>query len=387
MSKVRLLKVYSPYLPYIRNAYSHSPLLENASYQNQLKHVNGGFFAWGDGWKVYLEETGRYNVKEVVMNAESLQKQWATEHHVHFNEQDWKFEILEAQIVEFKPDIWFSLSSEITPDFRTRIRRKYPTIKFVIGYDGVCNHDSTFFRGCDMILSCLENTVEYYKKIGFNGYFLQHAFDQRVLSHLKRRKSLYDVSFVGGVRLSRWGHNERLRLLTQISKSVNIDLWLSDIPTVRRCFHTALAYLKRGQIRRLNGHLELCRSIPTLRKRSRGSLYGLDMFQTLADSKITLNNHIDIAGHKAANMRLFEATGSGACLVTDWKENILDYFEVDKEVVTYRNPQECAEKIDYLLKNEEVRKSIALSGQKKTLKEYSMKSLILKFEEEVLQFV
>lgn len=384
MSRIRILKVYSPYLSYIRQVYSRSPFLEKASYLTQLKHMNSGFFAWGDGWKVYLEETGRYNVEEVVMNAEYLQKQWAREHHVNFNEQDWKFEILEAQIVEFKPDIWLSLSAEITPDFRTRIRRKYPCIKYVIGYDGVCNHDPAFFEGCDTILSCLENTVDYYRENGFNGYFFQHAFDPRIVSHLKHREPLFDVSFIGGVTLSRQGHNERLKLLTQISKDINIDLWLSDVPTTKRRFRTACAYLRRGQLGRLYRHLGLCRDIPAFLKHAKDGLYGLDMYQALADSRIALNTHIDVAEAKAGNMRLFEATGTGACLVTDWKENLGDYFELDKEVIAYHHPEECIEKIDYLLKNEDVRQSVAHLGQKKTLQKHSLKSRILEFEEDVI---
>ena len=43
-------------------------------------------------------------------------------------------------------------------------------------------------------------------------------------------------------------------------------------------------------------------------------------------------------------MRLFEATGSGACLVTDWKENLGELFEPDVEVVTYRSVAECVKK-------------------------------------------
>ena len=32
-------------------------------------------------------------------------------------------------------------------------------------------------------------------------------------------------------------------------------------------------------------------------------------------------------------MRLFEATGCGTLLITDWKENIEDFFKIDKEIV------------------------------------------------------
>ena len=41
----------------------------------------------------------------------------------------------------------------------------------------------------------------------------------------------------------------------------------------------------------------------------------------------------------ANNMRLYEATGVGALLVTDWKENLGEMFEPGKEVVAYRSPE------------------------------------------------
>ena len=56
---------------------------------------------------------------------------------------------------------------------------------------------------------------------------------------------------------------------------------------------------------------------------------------------MTLNHHIDVAEAYAGNLRLFEATGVGTLLVTDWKKNLHEMFEAGKEVVTYRTPEEC----------------------------------------------
>ena len=50
-------------------------------------------------------------------------------------------------------------------------------------------------------------------------------------------------------------------------------------------------------------------------------------------------------------MRLFEATGAGACLITDRKVNLPAMFEPDVEVVTYSSVEECSEKVRYLLES------------------------------------
>ena len=98
------------------------------------------------------------------------------------------------------------------------------------------------------------------------------------------------------------------------------------------------------------------------------------MFRQLRDSRVALNTHIDISTHSASNMRLFEATGVGACLLTDWKENLGDLFEPDAEVVAYRDAEECVEKAKYLLAHESRRRDIAAAGQRRTLREHTFAS-------------
>ena len=103
----------------------------------------------------------------------------------------------------------------------------------------------------------------------------------------------------------------------------------------------------------------------------RPPLYGNKMFQVLHDSKATFNCHINISPRTANNVRLYEATGIGTCLVTDWKENLKDLFEPDQEVVTYRSYEECIEKVRWLLNNPNERERIAKAGQARTLKQHT----------------
>lgn len=117
-----------------------------------------------------------------------------------------------------------------------------------------------------------------------------------------------------------------------------------------------------------------------LRRLNRGDLFGLEMYQVLADSLLTLNSHIDAAGAQAANMRLFEATGMGTCLVTDWKQNLGSLFDLDREIVTYRNPAECCEKIRFLIDHPATRNTIAKAGQVRTLKDHSLRAEVLRFD-------
>ena len=98
------------------------------------------------------------------------------------------------------------------------------------------------------------------------------------------------------------------------------------------------------------------------------------MFRRLRDSRVALNTHIDISPVNASNMRLFEATGVGTCLLTDWKANLRELFEPDAEVVAYRDAEECVEKVRYLLDHEAERRRIAAAGQRRTLRDHTFAS-------------
>ena len=70
-------------------------------------------------------------------------------------------------------------------------------------------------------------------------------------------------------------------------------------------------------------------------------------------------------------MRLFEATGVGTCLLTDWKQNLSEIFAPDLEVTTYKTAEECVDKVKWLLDHPKERKAIAEAGQARTLKEHT----------------
>jgi spore maturation protein CgeB len=111
-----------------------------------------------------------------------------------------------------------------------------------------------------------------------------------------------------------------------------------------------------------------------IRRRTHSPVFGLEMFQQLRDSRVVFNNHIDISPVSASNMRLFETTGVGSCLMTDWKENLSELYEPDAEVLTYRTAAECAEKVKYILEHENERRSIAAAGQRRALREHTFES-------------
>ena len=95
------------------------------------------------------------------------------------------------------------------------------------------------------------------------------------------------------------------------------------------------------------------------------------MFDILRRSRISLNHHIGISGPYANNMRLYETTGVGALLLTDWKENLAEMFEPGAEAAVYRTPAECVQAIDYYLNHEAERVQTARAGHERTLRQHT----------------
>jgi spore maturation protein CgeB len=107
------------------------------------------------------------------------------------------------------------------------------------------------------------------------------------------------------------------------------------------------------------------------------------MYQVLRRSRITLNSHIDLAGREAGNMRLFEATGVGAFLLTDFKDNLHTLFAPDREVAVWRSINDCLSAIDHHLADDKGRAGIAHAGQAKTMAQHTYRHRA----SEILSFV
>jgi spore maturation protein CgeB len=371
----KLLKASFYYSGVITELYKDKPYLSTMSYSKQYEVMQNLNFAWSDSWKIELEKTGRYHVEEIVTNNEVLQKQWAKENHINYSDSEWALSILEAQILNYQPTILFILDYiNIPTAFIRKIKKKCPSIKLTMSWDGVGLNDKNIFSAYDLILSCIPTTCDYYGNNGFKSYYMTYFFDNRILPKLDLKNKKHDFSFVGS--LSTWNglHHKRLNLIKNLVCKTPLKIWSPDKPEHGKFYK----YPQRKRL--LNANFKEFWQIYNLGKSWQGTAYGLDMYQILSNSKITFNCHGDIVPNFAANIRLWEATGVGTCLITDWKENLTDFFEIDKEIVTYKNLGECVEKVKFLLSHDSIRQSIAEAGQKRTLREYSPNKILESFE-------
>ncbi len=367
MSKIKILKAATYYPDFITEVYLKNIYDRDASYETNHRKLMDTCYAWSDFWKINLEALGGFEVVETVFNVEELQKKWAEENHFKYAPANWRQSIYTEQIRMFQPDVLVMQEMYHHAHYLKELKKIVPSIKLIVGWDGILYHNKETFADCDLILSCVQDTCEYYNAFGFKTHFFKFGFETELLKRLNLNNPKYPVSFVGSIFLGPGYHQNRLKLISHIVSKVDMNIWAAS-------FDYQWKLYSRQQIRRMiDLKFSLAYDIYNVAKRNKGMLFGMDMFQTLYDTKITFNSHGENSPKKAANMRLFEATGVGTCLLSDWKENLGDFFEPDVEVVTYKSKEEAVDKINYLLNNEAVRKNIADAGQKRTLENYSYK--------------
>ena len=97
--------------------------------------------------------------------------------------------------------------------------------------------------------------------------------------------------------------------------------------------------------------------------------------------KVGINMHLTCPSMETGNARLYEIPFHGMAQIADVSEHSLveSIFENEKEILLYRNVQECIEHTRMLLNDHELRNSIALNGYKKTISHYTMHTSMSNF--------
>jgi len=328
------LFVNTYYPKFLESHYRARPEVAGASYQDQLDSLLAANFGDSDFYSSGLSQNG-WMATDIIVNCESLQQAWAREQGSHSA----GLGIAVEQIRSASPDVVYLQDLNLaTLEFIAAIR---PYTRLIVGQIASPVPPQAHLSGIDILISSFPHFVERFRAQGLTSYYQPLAFPVRVLDALPAAPRDIDISFVGGISPA---HGKGLAFLEYLAANVDIDFW--------------------GYGR------ELLQPDSAILPRHHGEAWGMDMFGLLARSRITVNRHIDVAEHSANNMRLFEATGCGALLITDYKDNLADLFEIGREVVAYRTPEECVALIRYYRDHPDEAAAIAHAGQARTLRDY-----------------
>jgi spore maturation protein CgeB len=382
---------------------SRLPNYDELSYRNLYDAVAALKFAWSDYYARHMRDIGR-EAENIFADVEPLQKAWARERGVKYSARNWLREIAIAQVREFQPDVIFIEDLYVfDAEFRRQLRAACQRRVFLIGYRAAPTEDFAAFRDMDLLLTCVPNFAARLAESGAAVAVLRHAFEPAIISALGPLPPRdFEFTFTGQLVLQNGYHQQRRAIIETLLQSTPLQMWIqvSDPPPTGAARVAArftrragrmlqqigvdglpdrLSSLGHGARHRTNSYAAILEQ--RFPGRSHPAVFGLENFRILARSRITFNNHIDAAEGHAGNMRLFESTGMGTCLLTDWKKDLSEIFEPDREVIAYRNADECVEKVNYLLTHEKERREIAAAGQRRTLQDHTFAQRALQLDE------
>src|SRR5258708_23850075 len=394
---MRILVLNADYLRFQAWLYRRQVGLENASYAAQMAARNASLFGLADFYAKNFAALG-HQAAEIHVNNPWLRAAWAREHGLAFEPREARAaaerralpgwlqravtpfkpilrplggkvglspkldqqaeSILLAQIEEFRPDL--VLNQDLF-HIDTKLMRRIKEIgnPIAIGQVGIEPSRGEDWSVYDLLISQLPTTVKFFRALGVRAEVNHLAFEPAVLDVLPEKPAAdIDLSFVGSVSVD---HLQRIALLEAVAKRYALKLSgtrpqaLPPSSPLHRCFQ--------------------------------GEVWGGDMYQVLRRSRITLNSHIDLAGREAGTMRLFEATGVGAFLLTDFKDNLHTLFAPDREVAVWRSVDDCLTAIDHHLGDDKGRAEIARAGQARTMAQHTYRHRaveILAFADRIL---
>jgi len=360
---MRIAIVDTYYPAFLAAFYRRHPGLDSLNHAEQLRSMLDACFGTSDFYSRHLAALG-HDAVDIIANCMPLQSAWAREHGVRFSRLAARLpqrvyrtpfvgsligrlpgllEVLVAQIRSFRPDVLYCQDLSLIPDSVMKVLRR--EVRLVVGQIACPLPPRSFVENYDLILTSFPHFVDRLRAMGVRSEYFRIGFDQRVTELLGPVQKSIDVSFVGG--LSRQ-HDRAIALLETLARETNILF-----------FGYGAAILDPAS---------------PIWCRHRGEVWGLDMYRTLAGSRITVNRHINVAGSFANNMRLYEATGVGAMLITDNKSNLSELFSVGREVVVYDSPAEAVAMIEYYESHPGEAAEIARAGQARTLREHTYAS-------------
>ncbi|QZZ20245.1 glycosyltransferase [Leptothermofonsia sichuanensis E412] len=393
---MKLLRIATAYQSYWEDFYARRPGLAEQSYGHQKNTLDFDGFGWADFWANALNPLG-YDVMEVTANIAPLQRAWALENNIDCSGKDWLLKIAFEQAKRFQPVVLFIDNHSVFPPvWLEELRVFCPSIRLLISWCGAPYQDPAIFRAYDLVLSCIPEFVEQFRQMGHWSEHINHAFEPRILERISSvPEPAIDFSFIGQIVRGSQYHLQREKILERLVTEIPISIYSPNASiswkrrlkiTTKQVAHRIVEGLHKAgvskswliKIPKVEYLIDLPRSLlspvnPQLQPFMKPAVFGLDMYRTLQNSKVTFNSHIDVSPNSASNMRMFEATGVGTCLITDWKRNINTLFEPDREVVTYKSAEECIEKVKWLLEHPAQRLAIAQAGQARTLKFHTFK--------------
>jgi spore maturation protein CgeB len=370
---VRILIVDYYYPAFLKSFYASRPDLAGASFEEHRIALRSALFD-------ALRSLG-HEADDVIVNAYPIRQAWAGEHDLTIGPErrwqyrqrrglipwvsrladgswgwttrqaklpwfspapdgTWMWSTLLAQVRDYRPDVVHIACMDLVPS--AVVANIATQVRLVVGQVATELPANRSYRDYGLVVSAVHSFVHRFRQGGASAEWLPLAFEPAIRRSMAELERDIAVSFVGSFS-DRYA--DRAEIVAALAGAAPLQTWTADV------------------------HRLPLRS--PIRKTIQGQAFGKDMYRLMARSRVTVNTHGIVAGNEAANLRLFEATGMGALLVTDARTNLGELFDVGAEVVAYENPHEAGELVRYYLDHPKDAQAVAAAGQARTLREHT----------------
>ena len=270
-----------------------------------------------------------------VWDYERLQWAWARENGLSTTDLD---EIKFAQIEELRPDVFYNFSAFADGEFINRLGKKENRID--VCWNALIEKEPRTFFEYDGHISLHRPFVEQWRGMGLAACELQPAIPPR-WGHRAIPNRTIDVLFYG--QYERRLHNSTNSVVdalidfkkrTQSDIRCHLEYWEQRpavFPNFRWPRWPIVTFPPKA-----------------VRQSANRPLYGESLYDAISRSRIVVNRYADYNQDFKSNMRLFEAIGLGAFLISE-EGNYPDGFEPGIDFYTYGSIPELIAQIERVL--------------------------------------
>ena len=255
---MRFLLLSTDYPAFLGWLYEQHPGLDQAPYEEQARVRVSSQFGLADFYSANLRKLG-HEAWDVDVNNRFMQYAWAREHGVAVRDRRWQFrlrrgfvpwvsrpedgwlyDILRAQIASYRPDVllthWIGLDSSFLREMKSYVR-------LIVGSHASPLHGRYDFSAYNLMLSAVDNFVNYFRSQGLRSELLRFGFEPRILTRSNGSARTVPVSFIGNIFPQ---HASRMRWLEYVCKKVPVQVWAPSLAALQAGSPVCTGSSRRG---------------------------------------------------------------------------------------------------------------------------------------------
>lgn len=253
--------------------------------------------------------------------------------------------LIENYIETFRPDVLFIREPcHLDGRFFDRFRNKCVIAGFI-----ACNTNHPINWDAhrhDLLFTLTPEYADFFKVQGIETHLLEYGVDERIPREVADLPKIHDCTFVG--YLGTPTQSRKTELMDAVAQSINFKWWGVKGPDLPR--------------------------FPALERSWQGETAGIDMLRIYKQSRLVLNDYVDMAAGMNVNMRTKEVMGVGSMLLTRRAVNI-EALEREGALATFKDANECLAKVQHFLAHDNEREAIAAKGLQVALRDFNYRDI------------